>query len=40
MKEKKKALRLQRRIRAWESHQGKSAGGHYGKCPGSRKQKG
>ncbi len=40
MKEKAKALRLQRRIKDWEARGGKSVSGHLHRCPGSRKKKG
>ena len=41
MKEKAKALRLQRRIKDWEARGGKNpASGHLHKCPGSRKKSG
>lgn len=41
MKEKKKALRLQRRIKDWEARGGKNTASHHRhRCPGSRKKKG
>ncbi len=38
MKEKKKAKRLQDRIKAWQAYGG-SKGRHEHRCPGSRKKK-